>query len=432
MPYVGREVKVRDREACNADYSIARQTAKYVQAQNAFQAPTAKAYVRKLFQEAPEAREAVRGKLAVVTGVALDGTGYHIAKELALQAGMHVVIMGKSEGNLKKCITGIRKESQKRKIWWEAPEATRLYKCKHDLSSLDSCQQAAGYVAQLANEKYNRELYVLINNGAVGSNEAELTDEGIEYNTGCNFIGTHYFTQLLTPLLHAASDDDSFKPRLVMGTSMGHAFGWNFDPDRLLEYPKQGGAPKGFIVEKIDGTIREFEPELIGRSVGASIVAAVMAGGGITESEAMQAVEKSGTHVGRSKMAIVADTIHLAKQYPELNVTCYHPGSIAWNGNVSFTTHGLNMFQYFSPSQGACAALRAALDPDMNTEADLQGAYLHADGNPWVPAQPTAKDPVTKQPYSMDKYAKLCYEAAEELIDRMLKAGSYEPPSIEN
>ena len=81
--------------------------------------------------------------------------------------------------------------------------------------------------------------------------------------------------------------------------------------------------------------------------------------------------------------------------------------------------YGFYFFQY-TPSQGAVAGLRACLDPDFNTEPDLQGAYLHADGNPWVPHPPTAVNPATNKAYTLDEYAKVTSEAVDKVIEQCL------------
>ena len=75
------------------NYNFLRNTQLYFWLQKGMTAPNATKYCDTLFQEAPEAKEAVKGKLAVVTGVTLGGAGYHIAEELALNAGMSVIIM---------------------------------------------------------------------------------------------------------------------------------------------------------------------------------------------------------------------------------------------------------------------------------------------------------------------------------------------------
>ena len=160
----------------------------------------------------------------------------------------------------------------------------------------------------------------------------------------------HYFTELLIPVLKAAATTKDYKPRVVDVASLGHSIGVDFEPKAMLEKPKQGGAPDGWIVEKDDGSI-VYEK-------GGSLV---------------------GTQYCRAKMGIVASIQHLQTLHPEINFTSQQPGLIASNFGSNLGLGGLIYyygfypFQY-SPSQGAVTALRATLDPDFNMEADLQGA----------------------------------------------------------
>merc|ERR1711915_628411 len=118
---------------------------------------------------------------------------------------------------------------------------------------------------------------------------------------------------------------------------------------------------------------------------------------------------------GRGKHGDVASAHHMAKLYPEVNFTSQQPGSIVSNFGKSLGMvgmiyyYGFYFFQY-SPSQGACTALRCSLDPDFNTEAGLQGAYMHADMNPWTKDDLRLTDPDTNETYGWDKYSKKVYE----------------------
>jgi NAD(P)-dependent dehydrogenase (short-subunit alcohol dehydrogenase family) len=410
MPFVGNVTTIRDRNACYKDYDKVKESGMYFVSQNSFTAPSAHAYVQRLLREAPQAKEAVKGKLAVVTGVTMGGTGYHIALELAVQAGMHVFLLGKSESNLRKCVKTIHEEASRRGL-----DRPVLYQTKFHLASLASATRAADVCRNLVQSKsYGGKLHVLVNHAGIGSEAARLTDDGIEYNTGCNFVCTHYLTKSLIDLLQAAATND-YKPRVVMAASMGHAFGAKFDPIRLAQFPKEGGAPAGYIVVVDETTIKEHEPPPSEPNT--------------TESR-LAAVAKVGTQVGRSKMAVVADVLHFSKLYPEINFTSHHAGSIKSSQRLGMGFGPNLIYNYvaypfrFSPSQGARAALRAALDPDMNTAEDLQGAYLHADGNPWAPMVPTTRDPLTQQPYEMDVYAEVCYEAADALLAELVTTKS--------
>lgn len=420
MPFAGNVTEVRHRDDCYSDYEKLKTSAFYGGAQNSLLATSAENYVHTLLREAPEAKEAVKGKLVVVTGVVYGQVGHHIALELAVQAEMHVLMMGKSEKGLRSVADAILEEASKR-----GTKRPKLFIQRCYISSLESAQTAAHQCQRLAHSKYDGKLHVCVHHASVGSAEAKLTADGFEYNTGCNFLTTHYMTKQWIPLLlHAATP--TYKPRVVCMSSIGHCLGHNFVPQRLLRFPKEGGAPIGYIVTAVDD-------ERISSSSSEA------AGSNFTTSEKLAAASTVGTQVGRSKMAVIADVMHWAKVYPQLNFISYHTGSIATrNGGMPGLgpLYQIKMFvSQFTPSQAARSALRAALDPDFNNS--MRGAYLHADGNPWTPMSPSTIDPKTKRPYTMESFAEACYNAAEEVLERRLAEmeiekcrDTYEPPEM--
>lgn len=96
MPFVGCINELPSPESCQKTWDSQRVHNLFFLHQNAWRAPYARTYVAKLFKEAPQAKEAVRGKLAIVTGVTKNGTGYFMAEELAVSAEMHVILMGQN------------------------------------------------------------------------------------------------------------------------------------------------------------------------------------------------------------------------------------------------------------------------------------------------------------------------------------------------
>jgi hypothetical protein len=418
MPYAGNVTEVRRPEDCNREYEKLKQSAFYGGSQNSLLATSAENYVHTLFREAPQAKEAVKGKLAVVTGVVRGQVGHQIALELAVQAEMHVLVLGKSEKGLRSVVQAIREEASRRGV-----QRPKLYIQRFHIASLDSAQTAAHQCEQLAHSKYDGKLHVCVHHASVGSTEAKLTADGFEYNTGCNLLTTHYLTKKWIPLLRQAATP-SYKPRVVCTSSIGHCLGHNFVPQRLFPFPKEGGAPAGFIVPLDDERISEAEP----------------GGVAFTTAEKLAAVAKVGTQVGRSKMAVVADVMHWARLYPELSFISYHTGSVATGNNGGMpglgpVYHIKRFVSQFSPSQGARSALRAALDPDFNNS--MRGAYLHADGNPWTPMNPSTIDPKTRRPFTMESFAEACYTAAEKVLEHRFtelemeqQRDTYEPPEL--
>lgn len=312
-----------------------------------------------------------------------------MAEELALSAEMQVCIMGRNEAKLKTATEAIKEEAKKRGVL-----APTLYVVKYDLNSLESALSAAEEATKIAKENANGQLHVLMNNAGLLCANYGLTKEGVETNTGRNFLTPHLLTEKLVPALKQAATD-TYKPRVVHVASLAHCSGQDFDPKRLLEIPTQGGAPEGALVEK-DGKLA-YSSGMIG----------------------------SGIQYGRAKMAVLAECIEMAKREPKLAVVSLHPGSIKSNFGAAAGIGGwiyYNLFGpfQFSPSQGARAALRACLDPDLNTGGLPSGSYLHSDGNPWVPEDPTGINPDTGKVYTIEELGKATFDAAEDLIAKLL------------
>ena len=366
-------------------YFLLRNTQLFFAFQNAFSAPAADKYCADLFEKLPEAKKAVEGKLAVVTGVTIGGAGYHIAEELALAAGMTVIIMGRNATKLEKAIDAIKAEAEKRGL-----ESPTLHSVIFDLNDLTTAVTAASEAMKIAKASFDSKLHVLVNNAGASVPEYKLTKQGVEANVGMNFLAPHLLTEKLIPALKAATTP-SYKPRCVIVASLAHATSPDYDPALCLENPKDAGG--------------HFKFDDDGKFAGSML--------------------DLGFQYGCAKLADIASCHFLAKQEPSINFSCLHPGSIASNfGNSlgfigTIYYRGFYLFQY-SPSQGAATALRASLDPAFNTAESLQGAYLHADGNPWPKAALTINDPDTEKPYEGDKYSEKVVTLGNELIAKLL------------
>lgn len=399
MPYCGNTNDLLGSETANKYYQIIQKTGLCFTAQNAWSHPTADKYVNQLLQEAPKAKDAVLDRLAVVTGVTKDSMGYFIAQELALSAEMGVVLLGRSMEKLNVSEESIREEAEKRQI----SHQIKLYKVLMDLDDLATAVSAAKEITKIAETDYQRQVHILVNNaGSISVHLKEeqektihyrTTKQGVEANTGRNFLAPHLLTHLLVPILEAAALPNEYKPRVVFVSSMGHCVGADWSPEYFSDSPSLGGAPEGVIVKQQNG-------EYTGK--GDRTIAL--------------------TQYARSKIAILADAKAFQERYPHISFTAVHPGSVASkignDGGVGMTLKlyfaAFYLFQ-LSPSQGARSALRAVLDPDFNTEANLQGAYLHCDGNPWPPYAPTLENPGTRQAYEWQDYANDTYDAADKL-----------------
>ena len=411
MPFAGNTNTRRDLDTCRKDYETLIKTQRYYHAQNPMLAPSAARYVQNLAQET---KFDVSDQLAVVTGVYYESHAYYVAQELAC-LGAHVILVARKEANLLESLADIEDEALRR---GRNTVAVHYQTC--DFGSLASIKDAADEISRIAVSKYQGRLKLLVHGAGSGTDACKLTQDGLEYNAGFNFIGPHYFTKQLLPLLTAASGTGNDKPRVLFSTSIGHCLGRKFHPDRIADFPQEGGAPPGYIIyDKQENMIREAYPTPPPPQL-ADYWQRFRSQEPAPEQPDLAMV---GTQVARSKLAIIADASHFTKLYPKICFVSYHPGSIRTD-KVNMVG---NMFR-FSASQGARAALRAALDPDFSSEPSLQGAYLHCDGNPWEPEIPLTKDPKTGNPYHWEPFAESCYDAAEKLIAKLARPKA----SVEN
>lgn len=391
MGYVGKLCEPLDEEKARKNYEFVRSAGVYFWLQSSSTQLRAHQYVQRLFDECPSAKEAVAGKLAVVTGVSPGGLGFYVAQELALAAQMSVILAGRNAAKLQETQDAIMKEATKRGV---PKTIVKLYCVPLDLDDLLSVQKAADDVKTIASQSYANKIHVLVNNAGAVCPTYETTRQGVEANCGRNFLAPHYFTELLMGKLKAAATS-TFKPRCTFVASLAYCTTMDMDPKALIEHPEQGGAPSG-VLEFQDGEC------------------------------STKSSQTFFDMYGRSKLGDVASVHYMAKKYKTVNFTSQQPGSVVsrfgsslgWLGTVYY--YGFYAFQ-FSPSQGAVASLRAALDPDFNTKEALQGAYLHADGNPWPKDRLKIDNPASGQPYGWDDYSKQVFDAANTLIAQLIK-----------
>jgi NAD(P)-dependent dehydrogenase (short-subunit alcohol dehydrogenase family) len=341
--------------------------------------------------------------MCVVTGVSsIHSPAFVVAQELALTAGMHVILVGRA--NLATCQQTIRQQAKTRQIPVKLFAAPKMH-----LASLDSIRQAADYIIHLAHLKYQGRCQLVVNMAHVGTNEPRLTQDGLEYNTGCNLVGTQYFTKLLLPLVSRAAPHG----RIIHASSMGHCLGTNFNPQRFVDHPAEGGAPPGFLQQ----TIRQHDlaTNLL---VSDEVLQINQVEASYTVEQRRQAVQKQGTQVGRSKMALMATTHYMSRLYPDISFFTFHlippPSRSSWFPRNSNNSH--------HDCLAAMPALRAALDDELcpNLYNPPQCYYLHGDGSIWTPMEP-AQDNV---------FAKACYVACEQVLQQVIptNGGQVNPP----
>ncbi|KAJ6518271.1 NAD-P-binding protein [Mycena vitilis] len=161
----------------------------------------------------------IQGKNVLITGTSINGIGFETARVLAKHANL-VIITGYNTERLKLSEEAIKKETP----------GANIRQLVLDLSSLAAVRKAAAEV-----NKYSEPIHVLIHNAAAGgSKELVPTPDGLEPQIATAHFGPFLFTKLLTPKLLAASTA-SFTPRVVLVSSLAHAFGPGLDFDVLAK-----------------------------------------------------------------------------------------------------------------------------------------------------------------------------------------------------
>lgn len=396
--------QVRDREACWKDYEHLRTTSQYptdsTSRGNSWFSPSAETIAQEYLTVPHHDLALLRhvGHLCVVTGVHVNSTAALVAQELALTAAMHVVLVGKGRHNASNCRAAIMAEAVVRGLpppcLYTAP-ALRL-------DALSSVRDVAQYIVQVAqSDKYNGRLQLLVHLAHVGSSTAKLTNDGLEYNTGCNFIAAHYLTQLLLPILRGKSNDNpcypaSMPPRIIYASSMGHCLGTNFDPQRLQQFPAEGGAPAGFLQESPLVPAADTALLTADTSIALQQQQQQQSVQQYTTEQLQKAVQRQGTQVGRSKMALLGATYHLARVHAQ--VTFFHIHLLPISSSSP------------SSSLSFWPVLRAALDTAFDKNNTTNCYYLHSNGNPWTPMEP-AQD---------TQFGQACFEAANAVLETII------------
>lgn len=396
---------------CHRQYWLMRHSQLYFTLQNTWTYPNAQAYVERLFREAPDAN-CRQGQLAVITNITGHGSSYHVAEELALAAGMHLVLLSRRKEKLRSIEENLLRECKRRGL----QQLPTLFKVHYDPNSLKSVQQAALDVKNIA-VHYNDQVSMLLHNPSGVTVAYQLDESGVEINLGRNFVATHVLTQQLLPLLKAAATPAQ-KPRIVYVTSVGHCQGNDFDPHRFLATPEEGGAPEGILVAP-------------GQQQTSGDYAAAVATDDDSEQKKdyveYQELDGPVTMYYRAHMANIANCRALAREEPSLAAMSVYPGSVASGASkkkalgIAETIYQTGFYMFnLSPRQGARASLRAALDPDIDSGALPSGSYLHCNGNPWTVADPIAEDPVSGVSYDWADYAPQVRECVQKLSANLL------------
>ena len=437
----GNSTNVASKFYCNRQYWLTKNTQLYWTLQNTLTYPTASAYTERLLKEIPSPqviKEPLEGQLAVITNIAKDGSSYFVAEELGLTMGMDICLVGKNLKKLKQVelvlldarrkrlaqlqetLTVVGKQegnnnnnnNKKTKVDTSSIRLPKIHKIHMDSASLASVVQAAQDIQALVEENYNGKLPILIQNPSGVTVAYETTENGVEINVARNFVAPHVLTEKLLPCMQKAATE-SYKPRLILVSSVGHSQGTDFDPDRFLTMPDEGGAPEGTFQEQA-----EEEQERTADN------------NNTTKRYVENELDGPVIMYYRSRMALMANAVALAQENPWLAPISVYPGSVVTTSHSKTRNLGIaemiyqtgfSMFQ-LDPTQAARASLRAALDPDFNPGGALSDGsyYLHCDGNPWTMADPNIENVY----YSTEEYAAKVRECTQQLCQTLLESAT--------
>jgi hypothetical protein len=249
----GQRISVANAASCERAYWAIRNSQLYFALQNSFQYPTAPAYIQRLCQEAAQVQRPVKttGGVAVITHVTKYGSSYHVAQELAL-IGFHLILLGKSPSKCQQIEALIRREATRRQI---SKANLKVYKIHYDPNSLRAVRKAAHEASAILESNYQGKLDLLLHNPAGVIADYGTTRDGIEVNVGRNFVAAHVLTETLLPYLRKAATVN-YKPRIIHVSSVGHCNGTDFNFERFLSRPQEGGAPE-WTFQKDDDTTKK-------------------------------------------------------------------------------------------------------------------------------------------------------------------------------
>jgi NAD(P)-dependent dehydrogenase (short-subunit alcohol dehydrogenase family) len=166
------------------------------------------------------------GKIIIITGVAENGIGYYLAKEL-LEIGATVVLGCRNVTKTEELVKKLKSETKNQNLFF----------IKLDVSSIESVKE---FVREFKS-KFNQ-LDVLMNNAGSNSKKGERSAEGYEYCVAINYIGLFSLTFELLDLLKnsngrivntssianasaKSADFDDWKGQVIDGSHQGYARG---------------------------------------------------------------------------------------------------------------------------------------------------------------------------------------------------------------
>lgn len=148
----------------------------------------------------------LKDKTVFITG-ATDGLGKLVAHRAA-KAGARLILHGRNQRKGEQLLEELRKETGNENVF-------------HYNADLSSLQQVKELSIQVL--KHHQQLHVLINNAAIGggpkgSNQRELSADGVELRFAVNYLSHFLLTQNLLPLLAKSTP-----ARIVHVASIGQA-----------------------------------------------------------------------------------------------------------------------------------------------------------------------------------------------------------------
>lgn len=311
-------------------------------------APTSEVVAERCLANMPPAEaEALKGKIAIVTGCTMGGIGAVTAKILAGKAKMQVVAVGRTRSKLDRTIDDIMKEY---------PEA-QVVPMLCDVSLLSSVRAfAAAFEERFP--AANHDLALLVNNAGIMASPFSLTKEGLESQMATNHLGPFLLTTLLLSRLKKASQ--SFLKASVASKESSISDESPFLSSSQLKRPLRC-ARVVTVASCAHALPCQLEPENLNRKYGASKGGPMFA-------------------YGRSKRCNVLFAQELAARQDDVASVSVHPGNVLTNLGDHNPAIGFLLRAtcciHKNATQGAATTIYTCLATGIGEIDDTKGAYF--------------------------------------------------------
>eukprot|EP01080_Neovahlkampfia_damariscottae_P010842 gene10842-3462_t len=257
------------------------------------------------------------GKIFVITGVAENGIGYHLAKEI-LKLNGEVVLGCRNIEKTKKTIESLKFETKKEKVTF----------IQLDMSSMSSIKE---FVNKFES-KYDR-LDVLMNNAGLTNDSDTKSKDGYEMSLAVNYLGLFSLTIELLPLIKRSNDG-----RIINTSSIEHEEG------QFILSDWEGKNQKKSLLEIIAGGIHLYR--------------------------------RSKLFVNMFTREL--QSILIEQNFNNVSVFCFHPGMVLseiWKKGFPPVLYPIIKFllqlRMMTPNQGALTGIHLATNKNVTQSKDL-------------------------------------------------------------